>query len=76
MHLMGQLSSSLQHSLINLPPGPDETMTTSKLIGDVCRLFNVDDPTAYAVLVRFCAGLEEWCESEVLDHVKAQLPKE
>jgi CBS domain-containing protein/uncharacterized protein (DUF2267 family) len=76
MHLIGQLPSSLQPTLLNLPPGPNETMTSERLVREVCRLFNVDDPTAYAVLVRFCAGLEEWCESKVLDHVKAQLPKD
>ena len=51
-------------------------MTSSRIVSEVCQLFNVDDATAYTVLVRFCSGLEEWCESKALDHVKAQLPKD
>jgi hypothetical protein len=51
-------------------------MTSDRLMRDVRHLFNIDDPTAYAVLIRFCAGLEEWCDSKVLNHIKAQLPKD
>jgi CBS domain-containing protein/uncharacterized protein (DUF2267 family) len=76
VQLIGQLPSSLQPALLNLPSGPDETMTSDRLMRDVRHLFNIDDPTAYAVLIRFCAGLEEWCDSKVLNHIKAQLPKD
>jgi len=70
------LPQAFQGSLLNQPTGPDESVDLGWLTAEMCRIFNVDDPTAYLILVRFAVALEEWCDPEILNHVKAQLPKD
>lgn len=76
LHFIASLPTSLQASLFTLAPGPDESIDLRWLTNEVSRVFNVDDATAYAVLVRFGSALEEWCEPQTLHHLKAQLPRD
>ncbi|MDR3607645.1 MAG: CBS domain-containing protein [Oligoflexia bacterium] len=76
LRLIGELPLSLQGALLALPPGPDESVDLSGMATEVCLLFSVDDPTAHSILVHFGAALDAWCDPVVLDHIKAQLPKD
>lgn len=76
LKFIGTLPAFTQPALLALPAGPDEAVNLAWLTAEVCRLFEVDDATAHQILASFGALLEEWCDEEALEHVKAQLPND
>jgi CBS domain-containing protein/uncharacterized protein (DUF2267 family) len=76
LRFIAQLPAPLQESLSLLSPGPNDAITADLLLKEVGRMYKMDHPTSYSVLIRFCATIEEWCDSKTLDHIKAQLPKD
>lgn len=73
-HLIHQLPQLLQDELIRLQRGPDDSITVPRIVSDLVSRFNLDEATAYMILIRIGMVLEEWIQPKELDHVKAQLP--
>ena len=76
LHLLSELPRYLYGELLPFVRGPEASANLDFLIAEVCRVFNVDDPTAYQVVKGFCQSLESWCEFKKIKHIQDQLPLE
>jgi CBS domain-containing protein/uncharacterized protein (DUF2267 family) len=76
MHLIALLPEGLQDQLIEIPSGPDRTVTMTLILRDLEEMLEIDSNTACLTLTNICSALEEMLDFEELGHIKAQLPDE
>jgi uncharacterized protein (DUF2267 family) len=73
-HFICQLPSNLQDPLLDLPAGPDRTITARSMVLDVSHYLNVSEASAHAAITNFFLALNELINPTELDHIKNQLP--
>jgi len=75
-HFIAQLPERIQDQLLELPTGPDRSISVSSILDELIDRFHFDEATAQTLLVHFCIALESILDQTQLKHVKEQLPEE
>ncbi len=75
-HLIAQLPHLLQDDLLDLPAGPDRSVTQITILAGLRREFGFTEDKANQVFHRACQALWEVVDAKQLAHVRAQLPLE
>jgi uncharacterized protein (DUF2267 family)/CBS domain-containing protein len=74
--LVAQLPSTLQDRLLDLPAGPDRTVTRSSIERDLAERLDLAADRAARLVVDVGAALEQAVSAGEIEDVLAQLPKE
>lgn len=75
-HFITQIPNLLQEDLLNLPAGPDTSITADSITKNLCERFQVSRETAVILMRGFWAGLSEFLNERSLNHVMAQFPSD
>jgi CBS domain-containing protein/uncharacterized protein (DUF2267 family) len=77
VHFIAQLPKLIQEELLDLPAGPDRTITGQSMIRDLKKVFGFNEKQIEFVLHGFWNALREVMkDSSELDKVLSRLPKE
>lgn len=73
-HLIAQLPHNLQDQLLDLPAGPDRSITLSSILNELSRHFGFDEKRAQEVASGFGDALRSLIAQGQFEHALAQLP--
>ncbi|MEW6057278.1 MAG: CBS domain-containing protein [Bdellovibrionota bacterium] len=74
--LISQLPANLQDELLDLPAGPNRSITSRFLLTELTKTYNFSEESARAVLQNFWHALETLVDQPELRHVFDQLPED
>jgi uncharacterized protein (DUF2267 family) len=74
--LIAMLPEAFHDELLDLPAGPDETITTEMLSGEIERQMGYNRAKSLAAVSGFGSALREWSGKTEFDTIVAQLPEE
>ncbi|MBI3557498.1 MAG: CBS domain-containing protein [Deltaproteobacteria bacterium] len=75
-HLIAQLPHLMQDDLLDLPAGPDRSVTHATILAGLRAGFGFTEEQANLVFAKSCEALWELVDPKQLAHVRAQLPME
>ena len=68
--MIDQVPAHLRDPLLDLPAGPDRSITVFGILDGVIKGFGMTEPQAQMVLSRFWTTLGGWLEPETYDEVR------
>jgi uncharacterized protein (DUF2267 family) len=71
-----QLPAELREELLDMPAGPDRSITVGKLVEQMINRYHLEEPKARSVIFNFFAALEELIPEAEIELMKNQLPEE
>jgi CBS domain-containing protein/uncharacterized protein (DUF2267 family) len=71
-----QLPPELREELLDMPAGPDRSITVGKLVEQLINRYKLEEPKARAIIFNFFAALEELIPEKEIEQIKTQLPEE
>lgn len=71
--LIEQLPPHLRDPLLDLPAGPDRSITVFGILDGMIKGFSMTEPQAQMMLARFWTQLSSWLEPETFDDVRGTL---
>jgi hypothetical protein len=74
--LIESVPPHLREQLLDLPAGPDRSITVFGILDALIRRYGMTEPQAQALLARFWSTLESWTEPEFYDEVRSTLYNE
>lgn len=74
--LIATLPERIQEELLDLPAGPDLSITPGTLLEILTTDFQMDEAKARFTIVEFFGALRSLLSEQQLDHIRAQLPEE
>jgi len=74
--LTSLLPKTLQEEFLDMPAGPDRSITVGTMIDGLVHRHNLKEPTARATVLNFFSALEEMLPTEEIKTIKMQLPEE
>ncbi len=74
MHFIAQLPERIQEPLLNLPSGPDRSISCRMIVDELVDRFHFTEDFARMTLNRFILALANWMSPGQIDHLQCQLP--
>lgn len=75
-NFVSQLPSLVHERLLELPAGPDKTVTRETIERDLVRRLDIEPDHASRLITEIGSSLESWISSGQIDDMRGQLPKE
>ncbi len=74
--LIERVPPHLREQLLDLPAGPDLSITVFGILDALIHRYGLTEPQAQSLLLRFWGTLESWTEPEMYDEVRSTLYNE